>query len=172
MKCNLLERTLFRFFEQFQGTIERIFDYEAEAFEYIHQIDNHLNQMRLCQKVLTTDLPANLNEKVKDGLLTKIYLKVLFYIDKLKHIKECCEKEVKLISAMSFECICVANHIPPINIQSQCLEQNDPFQSQSDAKIREDSSMQQVLCSDLMQKATSKRISLAQLLESCRKYKG
>ena len=166
LKCNLLERTLFRFFEQFQGTIERIFDYEAKAFEYIHQIDNHLNQMRVCQKVITTELPTNLNERIKDALLTKIYLKVLFYIDKLKHIKECCEKEAKLISTKSFECICVANQIPPIHIQSQCLEQNDSFQSQSDAKIREDiSSMQQVLCSDLMQKATSKRISLAQLLE-------
>lgn len=170
-KCNLLEKTLFRFFEQFQGTIERLFDNETKAFEYIHQIDNHLNQMRLCQKVITTDLPANLNEKVKDGLLTKIYLKILFYIDKLKHIKEHCEKEVKIISEMSFECICVANQIPPIHIQCLCLEQNDSFLSSSNIQDTEDTKRNtfKVLYTDEILTPTSKRISLAQLLECASK---
>ena len=166
-KCNQLENVLLRFFEQFQITSEKLFDKEANAFECIHHLDNHINQMRVCQSVKTTELPTNLDGQVKDGLLTKIYFKILWYIDKLKQIEVCCQKEAKYISTISFECIRVTNQIPLIRIESQSPEQNeslhlDPNETNDNPTK---SNITNLICLDEIQKPTTKRISLIQLLE-------
>jgi len=157
-KCNQLENVLHRFFEQFQITSEKLFDKEANAFECIHHLDNHLNQMRVCQSVKTTELPANLDAQVKDGLLAKIYFKILWYIDKLKQIEVCCQKEAKCISTISFECIRITNQIPLIHIESQSPELNESLH-------RVNNNITNLICLDEIQKPTTKRISLIQLLE-------
>ena len=166
-KCSQLEATLYRFFEKFQIIMERLFDHEAEAFEHIHQFDNHLNQIKVCQKVDTAELPSNLNEFVKDNLLTKIYLKLLWYIDKLRKVEESCKQDAKTISTMSFECICKINQIPGILLESKS-SQSDISQNYELDKIHsstEKSINSYLICFDEIQKPTSKRISLAQLLE-------
>ncbi len=79
-QSKLLETVLFRFLLEFQEAFSRICAHEARAFEYIHQIDNHLDQMRICQKVTICELPNNLDSRVKDRLLTKIYSKIFIII--------------------------------------------------------------------------------------------
>lgn len=166
-KCNQLENLLLRFFEQFQVTSEKIFDQEANAFECIHHLDNHLNQMKVCQSVKTTELPANLGAQVKDSLLTKIYFKILWYIDKLKQIEICCQKEAKYISTISFECIRVTKQIPMIHIESQSPEQDESLNLASNETNCNPTktNITNLICLDEIQKPTTKRISLIQLLE-------
>ena len=147
--------------------MERLFDHEAEAFEYIHQFDNHLNQIKVCQKVDTTELPSNLNELIKDNLLTKIYLKLLWYIDKLRKIEESCKQDAKTISTLSFECVCKINQIPGILLESKS-SQLDESQNYEIDKIHSstgNSINSNLIYFDEIQQPTSKRISLAQLLE-------
>lgn len=166
-KCSQLEVTLFRFYEQFHIIMERLFDHEAEAFEYIHQFDNHLNQIKVCQKVDTTELPSNLNELVKDNLLTEIYLKLLWFIEKLRKIEESCKNDAKTISTMSFECICKINQIPGLLLESKS-SQLDESQNYEIDKIHSstgNSINSNLIYFDEIQQPTSKRISLAQLLE-------
>ena len=67
-----LERVLFQFFEQFHSIMPQMCRNETEAFEYIHQLDNHFDQIRICQNVEIEDLPQKLDRRIKEKLLTKL----------------------------------------------------------------------------------------------------
>ena len=158
----LLEKTIFRFLKQFQDSFLKICDHEAQAFEYIHQLDNHLDQMNICQKVKIDDLPNNLDDRLKDRLLSKIYWKILHYIERLDCIIEWCKQEEKTISELSFESIRVANELPPIFISILDVQEEISPLSVPGNETNTGCSNSNVC--DIL-KPTAERVSLVQLLE-------
>ena len=116
-KTKLLEKSLFQFFNQLQDSVKKLYSYEEKALEYINQLDNHLNQVRICQKVAIESLPIPLDCRVKSRLLAKLYWKITSFITKIRSIVECFKVEAKKISALSFNCICAAKDVPPTFIK-------------------------------------------------------
>ena len=164
-KVKSLEKTLFTFYEQFQNTIAKIYELEVEAIQYIHQLDNHLDQLRICQKVDVKDLPTSLDHRLKNRLLTKLYWKILHYIGKLKCNLEWCKKETEKVSSLSFDCICVANEVPP-TFMSLIATNGSEIQSAEPGNVFNDKS---IVSNDSNQsdirEPTAKRLSLIELLE-------
>ena len=164
-KVKLLEKTLFRFFEQFQDSILKIYKNETDAFQHIHQLDNHLDQIRICQKVIIKELPPNLDIRLKDRLLTKLYWKILHYIRKLRCIVEWYKKEIEVISSLSFECIRVANEIPPTFIPLYVPEEKETQITDSKNQANEVGLVDNNVDFCDILRPTVNRLSLVQLLE-------
>ena len=163
-KTKLLEKKLFQFFHQLQDTANKLYSYEEKALEYINQLDNHLNQVRICQKVAIESLPASLDCRVKARLLSKLYWKITNFITNLRRIVECFKVEAKKISTLSFNCICAAKEVPPTFIK--LLASHSSLETLHSANIKTEalSSLEPRNQYSVLE-PTNKRPSLINLLE-------
>ena len=163
-KTKLLEKKLFQFFHQLQDTVNKLYSYEDKALEYINQLDNHLNQVRICQKVAIESLPASLDCRVKARLLSKLYWKITNFITNLRSIVECFKIDAKKISTLSFNCICAAKEVPPTFIKLLASHSSQETLHSGNIETEALSSLEpRNQCSVL--EPTNKRPSLIKLLE-------
>ena len=163
-KTKLLEKLLYQFFHQLQDTVKKIYSYEEKALEYINQLDNHLNQVRICQKVAIDSLPISLDCRVKSRLLAKLYWKITSFITKVRSIVECFKVEAKKISALSFNCICAAKDVPPKFIKLLARQPSQETLHSAHSEIEAYSSREPRKQYSVLE-PTNKRPSLITLLE-------
>ena len=163
-KTKLLEKSLYQFFHQLQDTVKKLYSYEEKALEYINQLDNHLNQVRICQKVAIDSLPISLDCRVKSRLLAKLYWKITSFITKVRSIVECFKVEAKKISALSFNCICAAKDVPPKFIKLLARQPSQETLHSSHSEIEAYSSREPRKQYSVLE-PTNKRPSLITLLE-------
>ena len=163
-KTKLLEKLLYQFFHQLQDTVKKLYSCEEKALEYIYQLDNHLNQVRICQKVAIESLPSSLDCRVKSRLLTKLYWKITSFITKIRSIVECFKVEAKKISALSFNCICAAKDVPPTFIKLLARQPSQETLHSAHNETEALSSREQRKQYSVLE-PTNKRPSLIKLLE-------